>query len=138
MPKLSDIRRIIPEDVDSKSTPIEIVETVAGSYNDFADEIYQVINGQLDFDNMARAKVSIDISFDSTGKPIGNSNILTNLSFVSMLYIGKIQNVTNSAVRITQVPYLDWSYQGNGNIKLNYGVGFTANTNYKLTLELVQ
>jgi hypothetical protein len=138
MPKLSDIRRIIPEDVDSKSTPIEIVETVAGSYNDFADEIYQVINGQLDFDNMARAKVSIDISFDSTGKPIGNANVVTNLSFVSMLYIGKIQNVTNAAVKITQVPYLDWSYQGNGNIKINYGVGFTANTKYKLTLELVQ
>lgn len=138
MPKLSDIRRIIPEDVDSKSTPIDIVETIAGSYNDFADEIYQVVNGQLDFDNMARAKVSIDISFDSTGRPIGNTNVVTNLSFVSMLYIGKIQNVTNAAVRITQVPYLDWSYQGNGNIKINYGVGFTANTKYKLTLELVQ
>jgi hypothetical protein len=138
MPKLSDIRRIIPEDVDAKSTPIEIVETVAGSYNDFADEIYQVVNGQLDFDNMARAKVSIDISFDSTGKPIGNSSIVSNLSFVSMLYIGKIQNITNAAAKVTQVPYIDWSYQGNGNIKINYGVGFTANTKYKLTLELVQ
>jgi hypothetical protein len=40
MPKLSDIRRIIPEDVDNKSTPVEIVETISGSYNEFADEIY--------------------------------------------------------------------------------------------------
>jgi len=138
MPKLTDIRRIIPEDVDSKSTPVEIVEIISGSYNEFADEIYQVVNGQLDFDNMARAKVSIDISFDSTGKPIGNSSIVSNLSFVSMLYIGKIQNITNAAAKVTQVPYIDWSYQGNGNIKINYGVGFIANTKYKLTLELVQ
>lgn len=138
MPKLSDIRRIIPEDVDDKSSPVDVVETVAGSYNEFADELYQVINGQLDFDNLARAKVSLDISFDSTGKPVGNANIGTNLSFVSMLYIGKVQNLTNAAAKITQVPYLDWSYQGNGVVKINYGVGFTASTKYRLMLELVQ
>jgi len=137
VPKLSDIRRIIPEDVDENSTPPEVVEAVAGSYNEFADELYQVINGQLDFENLARAKVSIDISFDSTGKPVGNVNILTKLSFVSMLYIGKIQNITNAAERITQVPYLDWSYQGNGVVKINYGIGFTPGRKYKLTLELI-
>lgn len=137
MPKLSDIRRIIPEDVDDKSTPTEVVEAVAGSYNEFADELYQVINGQLDFDNLNRAKVTIDISFDSTGKPVGNVNIATNLAFVSMLYIGKIQNTTNAVERITQVPYLDWSYQGNGVVKINYGIGFTPGRKYKLTLELI-
>lgn len=138
MPKLSDIRRIIPEDVDNKSTPVEVVEVVAGSYNEFADEIYQVINGQLDFDNLARAKVSLDISFDSTGKPVGNSNISTNLAFVSMLYIGKIQNLTSSAEKLIQSPYIDWSYQGNGVVKINYGIGFQSGKKYRLTLELVQ
>jgi hypothetical protein len=137
VPKLSDIRRIIPEDVDDKSTPTEVVEAVAGSYNEFADELYQVINGQLDFDNLARAKVSLDISFDATGKPVGNVNVVANLPFVSMLYIGKIQNLTNAAERITQVPYLDWSYQGNGIIKINYGVGFQSGKKYRLTLELI-
>lgn len=138
MPKLSDIRRIIPEDVDDKSTPTEIVEAVAGSYNEFADELYQVINGQLDFDNLARAKVSLDISFDATGKPVGNVNVVTNLSFISMLYIGKVQNLTNAAERLTQIPYLDWSYQGSGVVKINYGIGFQSGKKYRLTLELVQ
>jgi hypothetical protein len=137
VPKLSDIRRIIPEDVDNKASPIDIVEAVAGSYNEFADELFQVINGQLDFENLARAKVSIDISFDATGKPVGNVNIGTKLPFVSMLYIGKIQNLTNAAERITQVPYLDWSYLGNGLVKVNYGVGFQSGKKYRLTLELI-
>jgi hypothetical protein len=135
MPKLSDIRRIIPEDFSKEAQ--EVIEGVAGSYNEFADEIYQVVNGQLDFDNLARSKVSIDLSFDSTGKPVGNASIGTGLSFVSMLHIGKIQNITNAS-RITQVPYLDWSFQGNGTIKINYGVGFTAGIKYRLTLELIQ
>lgn len=138
MPKLSDIRRIIPEDVDKNSTPQEVVETIAGSYNEFADEIYQVVNGQLDFENMARAKVSIDITFDASGKPIGNAVISSGLSFVSMLYIGKVQNLTNTAAKVSQVPYLDWTFQGNGTVKIIYGVGFVAGNKYKLTLELVQ
>lgn len=138
MPKLSDIRRIIPEDVDNKSTPSEIIETVAGSYNEFADEIYQVINGQLDFDNLARAKISLDISFDSSGKPVGNSTISSNLNYVSMVNIGKAQNITNSAVKFTQAPYIDWTLQGNGVIKINYGIGFVAGAKYRLLLELIQ
>lgn len=138
MPKLSDIRRIIPEDIDTKSTPVEVVETIAGSYNEFADEIYQVVNGQLDFDNLARSKISIDLSFDSSGKPIGNAVISSGLAFVSMLNIGKVQNITNSAVRLTQAPYLDWTLQGNGVVKINYGVGFVAGNKYRFTLELIQ
>lgn len=138
MPKISNIRRIIPEDVSDKSTPVQVVETVAGSYNDFADELLQIINGELDFENLARAKVSIDISFNTSGIPIGNSTINSGLSFVSMLYVGKVQNISNSSSRITQIPYIDWTYQGNGFIKINYGVGFQANTKYRLTLELVK
>lgn len=138
MPKLSDIRRIIPEDVDKNSTPVDIMETVAGSYNEFADEIYQVVNGQLDFDNLARSKVSIDISFDANGNPIGNSSIGSGLAFVSMLHIGKVQNISNTSIKLTQVPYIDWSYQGGGIVKINYGIGFTAGTKYRLTLELIQ
>lgn len=138
MPKLSDIRRIIPEDVDKDSTPVDVVETIAGSYNEFADEIYQVINGQLDFDNLARSKVSLDITFDATGKPVGTVVISSNLSSVSMINIGKAQNVTNSAARFSQAPYIDWTLQGSGNIKINYGVGFVAGAKYRLTLELIQ
>lgn len=136
MPKLSDIRRIIPEDF--KKEDQESANLIAGSYNEFADEIYQVVNGQLDFDNLARAKVSIDISFDSAGKPVGNSTISSNLSYVSMVNIGKAQNITNSAVKFTQAPYIDWTLQGNGIIKINYGIGFAAGAKYRLLLELIQ
>jgi len=138
MPKLSDIRRIVPEDMDDEATPAEIVEVVAESYNEFADEIYQTMNGLLDFDNLARSKVTLDISFDSNGNPVGNVNINSNLSYVSMIHIGKIQNLTNANTRFTQVPYIDWTYLGNGIIKVNYGIGFSAGSKYRLTLEIIQ
>jgi hypothetical protein len=136
MPKLSDIRRIIPEDFSKEAQ--EIVEGVAGSYNEFADEIYQVVNGQLDFENLARAKVTLDITFDSTGKPTTSASIVINLSSVSMIHIGKVQNISNASTKLTQMPYIDWSYQGGGLVKINYGVGFLAGNKYRLTLELIQ
>jgi hypothetical protein len=138
MPKLSDIRRIIPEDVDDKSTPVEIVETVAGSYNEFADEIYEVINGRLDFENLAREKITLEITFDSSGNPISTTRFKTNLSFVSMIHLGNILNVSNTAARLTQAPYVNWSYEGGGIVKINYGVGFLSGNKYRLTLEVVQ
>jgi hypothetical protein len=135
MPKLSDIRRIIPEDFSRDDR--EMVEKIAGSYNDFADEIYEVINGQLDFENLARAKIILDITFDSNGNPVGSNSAKSNLPTVSMVIIGKIQNLTNSSARFTTSPYIDWTYSGNGLIKINYGIGFQAGTKYRLTLELI-
>jgi hypothetical protein len=136
MPKLSDIRRIVPEDYEEDFQ--ESAGMIAGSYNEFADEIYQIVNGGLDFDNLARASVSIDIIFDASGNPIGNSTISTNLAYVSMIHIGKVTNNTNKSARFTQAPYIDWSYQGNGIVKILYGINFTAGSKYTLILELIQ
>lgn len=136
MPKLSDIRRIIPEDYEEDFQ--EAAGMIAGSYNEFADEIYLVVNGGLDFDNLARASVSIDIIFDASGNPVGNSSITTNLKYVSMVHIGKVTNNTNKSARFTQTPYIDWTYQGSGVVKILYGVNFTAGSKYTLILEIIQ
>jgi hypothetical protein len=136
MPKLSDIRRIIPEDFSQDDR--ELAEKIGGSYNDFADELYQVVNGQLDFDNMARRKVSIDVVFNADGTPRTVVNINSGLANVSMIHVGKVQNITTPSAKFTALPYIDWSHQGNGLIKINYGTGFTAGSKYRLILELVQ
>lgn len=136
MPKLSSIRRIIPEDFAKEDQAA--ANTIAGSYNDFADEVFQVINGSLDFENLARSKAVVDIMFDANGSPVGQVNVSTKLNSVAIINIGKVQNLTNSAARLTSAPYLDWTLQGQGLIKILYGRGFTAGVKYRITLEIVQ
>ena len=136
MPKLSDIRRIVPEDFESEDRPA--AEKIAGSYNDFADELYQVINGQLDFDNFARNKVTIDIAFQADGSLLVPVSVKTSLSSVTMLHIGNVQNMTNSSERLTVAPFLGWTFSGNGFIKINYGIGFSVGKKYRITLELIK
>lgn len=136
MPKLSDIRRIIPEDFPSDER--DLAEKIGGSYNEFADEIYQVVNGELDFENMARRKVVVDATFNTDGTLKVPVNINTGLTSVALVYVGKIQNLTSPSTKLTQTPYIDWTHQGSGLVKLNYGVGFVAGAKYRLTLELVK
>jgi len=136
MPKLSSIRRIIPEDFAKEDQPA--ANTIAASYNDFADEIFQLINGSLDFENLARGKAVVDITFDANGTPVGQVNVSTKLTSVAIINIGRVQNLTNSAARLISAPYLDWTLQGQGLIRILYGRGFAAGVKYRITLEIVQ
>ena len=90
MPKLSDIRRIVVEDYPEEFQ--EVAGLIAGSYNEFADELYQVINGQIDFDNLARALVSFDVTVNSLGVPLTGTSIKTNLASITGMNIIKIDN----------------------------------------------
>lgn len=136
MPKLSDIRRIIPEDFPNDSR--EVAERIGGSYNEFADEVYSVMNGQLDFENLARSKAIIDLTFNATGIPTGSTNINTGLTSVAMVHIGKVENLSSPSARFSSSPYIDWSHLGNGLVRINYGIGFVAGSKYRLTLELIK
>jgi len=69
---------------------------------------------------------------------VGQVNVSTKLNSVAIINIGKVQNLTNSAARLTSAPYLDWTLQGQGLIKILYGRGFTAGVKYRITLEIVQ
>lgn len=136
MPKLSDIRRIIPEEFEKEERGV--AEKIAESYNEFADELYEIVNGQLDFDNLARSKVTIDVTFNSSGDPVGTVSIASKLTYVSMVIIGNIQNLSSPTARFTTTPYIGWSYQGNGIVKVLYGLGFSPGVKYRLTLEIIQ
>lgn len=136
MPKLSDIRRIVPEDFSEEDR--ESAEKIAGSYNEFADELYQVINGQLDFDNLARNKVTVDITFLADGTPSVQTSVKTTLTSVSMVHIGNVQNMTNSSEKLTISPFIGWTFNGSGFVKINYAIGFVTGRKYRITLELVK
>lgn len=135
MPKLSDIRRIVPEDFQKEDQ--DAAQRVAGSYNEFADELYQTINGNLDFDNLARRKVSIDLNIGANGNIIGTNTVVTNLSFVSGINIINFNNLTNNTIRATSAPALHFTYTGAGKFTINYVLGLPVGK-WRLVLEVIQ
>lgn len=135
MPKLSDIRRIIPEEF--KEEDQDVASNIAGSYNEFADEIYSIVNGALDFDNLARRKVDIDLNIGANGSITGNATVNTSLFSVSGIIVMNAVCTTNSAIKLTAAPFASFSYKGSGQFTINYVLGIPSGK-WRLTLEVIQ
>lgn len=136
MPRISDIRRIIVEDF--KQEDQDLASKIAGSYNDFGDEVIQVLNGAIDYENLARSQVVLELSLNPDGSLRGSPKVNSNLASVSGLVILKVDNLTNRSARLTQSPYIQFTNQGNGIISIDYAIGFLSGSKYRVVLELIQ
>lgn len=135
MPRISDIRRIVVEDF--KQEDQDTVAKIAGSYNEFADEVIQVINGNIDFDNMTRTKVAVDITIDISGTILENLKVNTGLSYVSGMNIIKVDNAVGPSLRLPAAPYIHFTYLGSGVVSLDYAKGLASGTKYRVVLEFI-
>lgn len=132
MPKLSDIRRIIVEDFQEEDQ--DMASKISGSYNEFADELFQVINGQLDFDNLNRSKIIYEVQVDANGAPKNNPLVNSSLASVSGVNIIKCDSLENK--KLKSAPFLQFTYQGNGLLKVDYILGLEAGR-YRIVLEII-
>ncbi len=132
--RLSNPKRIIVEDFPKESR--ETIAKLAGIYNQFQDEVVQAVNGQLDFDNLKRTKVVLNVTLDANGVPQGASQIKTGLTSYSGKNIIDIQNMQGGA-NVLSSPYLDCTYQGNGIIKVNKFLGLPTGQKLRITIEFI-
>lgn len=132
--KLSNPKRIIVEDFPKEAKPV--VEKLAYIYNQFSDEVVEAINGQLDFDNLKRSKVVIQVTLDSAGLPQGSSQIKTNLTSYSGKNIIDVQNLQGGA-NVLSSPYLDCTWQGNGIVRVNKFHGLPLGQKLRITIEFI-
>ncbi len=134
MGQLSNVRRIIVEDF--KEEDRETVGKIANVFNSFADEVVELSRKRINFDNLARSLVTIDITVDDNGMPKGVSQINTTLSTYSGKNIVSIQSLVGGA-NVVSAPYLDCTYQGNGVVKINRFYGLPANKKLRVSIEFI-
>lgn len=135
MAKLEVPKKIRTEDF--KSDMSEVIEKIGFVYNNFADQVYQAFNGNIDYSNLKRQIVFLDVSTDSTGKLVGQPSIKISVN-------GKIQgtnvlnaiNTLNSNIYPMSHPFINWTLNGQYLVVLNI-TGLQANSQYRLTVELI-
>lgn len=130
----------IPAKIRTEDYPAEMQETVEklGSvYNPFVDQVYQALNGRLDYDNLNRQIVTIDLSTNATGKLINPPQIKyllnTRLKGTNVL---SAQNLINTTIYPVSHPFLSTTINGQFVIILNIS-GLQINSSYRLTVELI-
>jgi hypothetical protein len=132
---LSNVKRIVVEDF--KQEDRETVSKLANILNSFMDEVVELSRKNINFENLNRSVVVLDIKVDANGKPMGVSQINTNLRSYRGKNIIDVQNFQSGAANVTSVPYLDCTPQGNGIVKINRFYGLPVNAKVRVTIEFI-
>jgi hypothetical protein len=135
MGKMQIPQKIRTEDFSSDDQ--EIAGKIAGVVNQPLEDIYNIINGNIDFANLNRQLSSIDVIMDSAGKVLNAGQIkITLKTRVAGLNVLSAVNLLNPGVYPTSAPFVSWSTNANILTILNI-TGLQPSSQYRLTLEII-
>lgn len=132
--KLSNFRRIVGEDYPKENS--KLVEQLGYSINNFADEVINLANKNINDDNLLQNKVTVLLTVDSTGTPTSQISFQTGINLVSKgCVVIKATNQTSSSVFPTACPFITYT-ETNNLIKIINVSGLQANNKYSLVIEV--
>lgn len=122
---------------DFKPEEQEMIGKLSGTISNFLDEVYRALNKGIDFENLNRQVVDLDVTIDSSGRLV-NSSPIKNLTSGRLkgLHVINAINLNNPGVYPTTAPFVSWSITNNLINILNV-TGLQINSQYRLTLELM-
>lgn len=132
--QVSNVKRIIVEDFPKEDR--ETVSKLASILNQFMDETVELSRKNVDFDNLKRSKIALDVTLDANGIPQGAAQIKIGLTSYSGKNIVDVQNLQGGA-NVISSPYLDCTYQGNGIVKINKFHGLPLGVKLRITVEFI-
>jgi len=132
MAKVPDLKRLTTEDFSSEDR--DLVGKIGFVINSFHEQVRNVLNKGVDFENLAQEVKTLSFTTGSTGQP------LNTLTFKSGL-INKVQGILPIRTVITssntsfqaQMPVISWSQNGT-TITILYIGGLNPETKYDLTI----
>ncbi len=135
MSKTNSPRKIRVEDFPSDQQAL--INKLSYALNNNFDEIYYLLNGAIDFDNLNRRLVSVVIK-------TGVGKLLTSPQIRFDLIGGKVRGIScvsavnnkNPSVFPTSSPFISYTFN-DGILTILHVSGLQDNSEYTLTLELI-
>lgn len=134
MPLIDTVKRITTEEF--KPEDREVAERIGNIYNYFAEQVTNVLNGNVDFDNLQRSLLEIQVIVDANGNPIQRTQFSTSVGLNGTKTIRAI-NLTNTVNYLQSSPFISFSSDGTGIYTINNITGLNAGESYRLTVELI-
>ncbi len=135
MGKIQTPRKLRSEDFGQDEQ--EMIGKVGDIYNSFVDDVYNVLNGRIDYSNLNRQDIDINVLINATGGLVSQPQIKTNLtSKIRGITVMNAVNQTNPGTYPTTAPFVSWTINGNILTILNV-TGLQNSSEYKLSLELI-
>lgn len=134
MPFLDTVKRITTEQF--KPEDREVAERIGNIYNYFAEQVTNVLNGNIDFDNLQRSLIEVEVIVDSNGNPIRKTQFSTNTGLRGISVVRAI-NTTNRVNYLNGQPFVSFSTSGTGLYTIDNITGLNVGENYTITIELI-
>ncbi len=134
MPFIDTVKRITTEEF--KPEDREVAERIGNVYNFFAEQVTNVLNGNIDSENLGRPILSLEISTDSTGKPTQKTQFTSKVGLKGISII-KAVNLTNEVNYLNSHPFISYTANGAGVYEIKNLTGLIASQKYQITFELI-
>lgn len=134
MPKIQAPIRIRLEDFNAEER--NLAEKIGNAYNTFNEDVYNVLNGNVDFDNLSQAVTLVDAEMAVGGSLAVPTSIRSESRKVNGIVCISAQNLTNGTVYPVATPFVSFSQEGQI-VRLQHISGLQDNSVYRLTLLLL-
>lgn len=129
-----NIKRIITEDYDTEDR--EIISKLAEVFNPFAEQIVNILNGNIQIDNLDRQYVEFKVRVNSSGIPIQTTKFAAKVGY-SGSNVTRATNLTNPAKFVNSCPFVTFISTGNGIYVIKNITGLDAGDEYTIKMEVI-
>lgn len=126
---------------DIGKDPLAGLQNFAGIYNQFGLSVYNLLSGNLQFDQNIDSQISsVTFATPSNYSDGANTNFTSTAISVpfnpnGIVLLG-IQQINSNAVFIKPV-FPSWFYNANSQVVINYVTGLQPSTNYSITILII-
>lgn len=134
MPFIDTVKRITTDEF--KPEDREVAERIGNIYNFFAEQVTNVLNGNVDFANLDRSLITLDIIVGANGNPSQTSQFNANTGLQGTKVVNAV-NLTNRVNYLQSTPFISFTSQGTGLYTIDNITGLNSGESYRLTIELI-
>ena len=129
---LNNVTEIRPDDFDKDSR--KMASQLAAILNPFMQEVKELSDGRIDFENRVESFRQIEVTVDANGVPVLNKKIQTGNSNLRGFQVIAAFNQTNAAVNVDSQPFIDFTPVGGGLANINKITGLVPNNKYLINI----
>lgn len=137
MSKIEIPKKIRAEDFPSDDR--ELASRIGAVYNSFVDNLYFLLQKNIDFDNLNRELITITLTIDSSGKITNPPTVKHSLRTGAPRGVSCVGAVclTNNLMYPITAPFVTITPLTTNTFTFANVTGLQANTQYSLVLELI-
>lgn len=128
-----------PRYIKTEDFPEEIRDSaaiLAEVINTFMQQVYDLQDGRIGFENLSQNLITLDLIIDISGKVVGNNLVNTGNSSIKGTYVINTKNLINPSITPTSQPFIVYNHNGQGIIQITKITGLPAGR-YLLTVVTV-